>query len=449
MPLINWKNLPVDSLDGVSSTELDFLSELSAVNHSSDEILGDFIDYLTKIETADEAAAVSSVELPELSDLPSAMDVAELESLPSTTREHMFLYGKMFVEFLKKHGAVDVSVISDSRLAEFLRFFYFCLKKSDGSCYSPATLVCIRAGVQRYSTLVLKRRTNIISSDEFATANRMLRVKVRHFHADGGTVNQHEPIEEGDLQKMRAYFDRSTAERLQDEVLFTLLYVLGERGQEHLSSLKQVGTLQEEVDADGNPYLALPPLKTKNQTSDPTKCKGNQRKQSRIYGAQRELILHYQSLLPQNSSSFFPRPLTNNSGGQIRFSATQVRGVNWLAAFMKHVSSVCNLSKQYTNHCIRVTRIADLFDKGMPMGEIMAVTGQRSESTVRRYLARKRDRTLRKVATAVSDNLAAPTDATTSATTSATVMQQAQVDLRSVQQPMFANCLFDGCTFKF
>jgi hypothetical protein len=68
---------------------------------------------------------------------------------------------------------------------------------------------------------------------------------------------------------LRKYFDRLTAEHIQDEVLFTPLYTLGERGQERLKYLKKKGTLVG-VDADRQPYLSLLDLPTKNQSTDPT-----------------------------------------------------------------------------------------------------------------------------------------------------------------------------------
>ena len=96
----------------------------------------------------------------------------------------------------------------NNTLNQYLRFYYYRLKRKDGQPYSPASLICIRAGIQRYMNIILKIPVNIVTNDDFQSANRMLRVKVREFMQSGGDVKQFEPIEEGDLSKIRAYFDR-------------------------------------------------------------------------------------------------------------------------------------------------------------------------------------------------------------------------------------------------
>uniref|UniRef100_A0A1I8HW71 Tyr recombinase domain-containing protein n=1 Tax=Macrostomum lignano TaxID=282301 RepID=A0A1I8HW71_9PLAT len=78
------------------------------------------------------------------------------------------------------------------------------------------------------------------------------------------------------------------------------------------------------------------------------------------------------------------------------FSDKAHRGLRYLQEFMKNLSEKAKLSKPYTNHCIRVTRICDLESEGHAVHDIMLVTGHKSEATVRRFLHKRRDRSLYK-----------------------------------------------------
>lgn len=440
MALINWKHLPVDSLNGVRSNELKLLSELSSKDHQNDEGLSAFIKWL-------EDPLADAGELPELpSDEDGVdLDAVEVQSLPRTTRDQIMVHGGAFEKFLQENTAEDCVTMPSWKLNEYLWYYYFGLKKKNGDNYAPATLVCIRAGIQRYFNLVKNRKISLVNGTDFDSANRMLKVKVREFHSSGGVTTQYKPINEGDLEKIRDYFDRSTGEKLQDEVLFTILYAFGERGQEHLKQMRLKGFLQDKTDADGNPYLELPAMATKNQSADPTRCKDDVRKQARLYGEQRDLVLRYAALLPENTkdNTFFPKPLANDhSTGRHRFSDKMIRGLNWMAGFIQQLSRKCNLTRVYSNHCIRVTRISDLRDAGHDMSDIMCITGQKSERTVRRYLSHKRDGAVRAASTAISSALkrAAEQHEKTanehSVATNSTTASYASVEVTEVAQEM-------------
>ena len=52
---------------------------------------------------------------------------------------------------------------------------------------------------------------------------------------------------------------------------------------------------------------------------------------------------------------------------------------------MKNISREANLSKEYTNHCIRATSVTVLDDSGFEARHIMSLSGHRSESSIRSY----------------------------------------------------------------
>jgi hypothetical protein len=64
---------------------------------------------------------------------------------------------------------------------------------------------------------------------------------------------------------------------------------------------------------------------------------------------------------------------------------------------MAKISQVCNLSKRYTNHCIRSTCITALYDNGIETRHIMGLSGHKSESAVRAYSKRLSEKKTREM----------------------------------------------------
>ncbi|XP_061190187.1 uncharacterized protein LOC133198049 [Saccostrea echinata] len=60
-------------------------------------------------------------------------------------------------------------------------------------------------------------------------------------------------------------------------------------------------------------------------------------------------------------------------------------GKNTLYSFMTNLSKEANLSKIYTNHCIRATSITTLDHEGMEARNIMRLSGHRCESSIKSY----------------------------------------------------------------
>jgi hypothetical protein len=64
------------------------------------------------------------------------------------------------------------------------------------------------------------------------------------------------------------------------------------------------------------------------------------------------------------------------------------RKILYLGDMMKNISKQAGLSKQYTNHSIRATAVTILDKSGFGARHIMSVSGHRSESSIRSYIAR-------------------------------------------------------------
>ena len=87
---------------------------------------------------------------------------------------------------------------------------------------------------------LLYRFTNYLG-DAFQPANRMLVAMASKWLQKGGQIKHYAAIKKQDLQLLTTYFDRTNAVKLQDEVLFNIMYVFGERGREHLNAFVERG----------------------------------------------------------------------------------------------------------------------------------------------------------------------------------------------------------------
>lgn len=96
----------------------------------------------------------------------------------------------------------------------------------------------------------------------------------------------------------------------------------------------------------------------------------------------------YLAKLHPDCDSLWQRPLMMNSveaqGKSVWFYKSKL-GCNTLANFMSKISSTCNLSKKYTNHCLRVTGITRLARVGYTAKQIMSVSGHKSVQSLSIY----------------------------------------------------------------
>jgi len=70
-------------------------------------------------------------------------------------------------------------------------------------------------------------------------------------------------------------------------------------------------------------------------------------------------------------------------------------GVNKRAGMMKEISKLASLSNIYSNHSVRATAITLWSDRKVPWRHIMAISGHRSEASLRNYNARPSSEQLR------------------------------------------------------
>ena len=103
----------------------------------------------------------------------------------------------------------------------------------------------------------------------------------------------------------------------------------------------------------------------------------------------------------------FPKPLKPKRDDDEWYSRTEVLGKHTLFDGMKIISDLANLSKKYTNHCIRASVVTTLSESGFSASEIQSVTGQKRAETVERYTKRVSTSKKMKLSHTLSDGLTA------------------------------------------
>lgn len=166
---------------------------------------------------------------------------------------------KCFADYLKECKLPGQDDIETDQLPQILSDFYTELRKADCEGeYKTSTLKCIRAAINRYYKG--KRSLDILQDPRFIISNEMFKGVTKKAKEDGrGEVNSTPPIEEEDLKKVSAYFERNLAgppdaEKLQEVVLFYVVYFMCRRARQNLRNMKK-NTYAIASDPSGREYI--------------------------------------------------------------------------------------------------------------------------------------------------------------------------------------------------
>ena len=168
-------------------------------------------------------------------------------------------HNEMFRNFLSSKGlSANYEKAPLNILCDYLRLFYANLRTKTGELYAPSSLFCIRASIHRHLTSVdVNRNVDILHGNEFRRANSVLKAMVGQYLKSGQSKQRKfDPIQPGDMVKLNLFFDRSTDRRIQQEVLFNVIYFFGLRGRENLRFLKS-DTFSIKCDSDSREYVSL------------------------------------------------------------------------------------------------------------------------------------------------------------------------------------------------
>ncbi|PAA67526.1 hypothetical protein BOX15_Mlig005367g7 [Macrostomum lignano] len=394
-PLIDFRYATVS---GLSGDEMFIESVSSNFERTGDDLTAliadcTFSEELEKLFSSDPETLCNLDELESL-----AAQLERDNECHSTVSKEKAVINRLTAWLAENNLKVDYATASVEEIAKWVRYFYATLRKSDGSFYSPNTIVGIRAALFRY--FMKLRGLNIIAHEAFHSANLMVKNVCNAYLKSGGRVQHYEAIESDDLVKLASYFDRSTPTRLQEEVYFNVLFYFGNRGREWLRGLT-VRSFREKALSNGAMAIELQGSTSKNVkgSSDMRLCDDNKqalmvaKPESRHCPVQAfQLYLSKITAVPGwNQEDFFLRPKPRVNADGIWYTKVPV-GINTLGPLLKKISSNANLSKLYTPHCVRPTVVTELHEAGFSVEKIAKVTGHKNSASVERYIRRGKKR---------------------------------------------------------
>lgn len=402
MSLMNFENIPNQQIQGLNDNELQWVTQESGERFLT-ELSDSFLSYLN----GEENENISKAVIEELERI-------ENDSIPRSTQKQMENTTRRLKNFLtEKKLSTDLENVPISILDNYLRYFFSELRTNEGKYYAPASLVCFRAALHRYFLLV-RSDVDIIGDIRFRRSNQMLKAMVAKFKRSGQKKPQecYPVIEFEDMQKIRNHFDRKTAEQLQEEVIFNLLFFLGLRGRETLPYLTKDSIICE-TSSTGRKYLRIcHEILSKNAKASLDQKEFEDLKKARIYENAEDkskcpveawnLYLEY----IKDSEHLFPTPSNIKSKKNVKwYTPNQKLGKNRLDCFMSNLSKKLELSRRYTNHCIRVTLVTMLKEQGYSNEDVCEVTGHKNPSSINRYNRRRRDKYFEEIASSLEPGL--------------------------------------------
>ena len=394
--LIDLSNIPEGQISGLDTETLNWVTEQSSERFIS-ELSDGFLNFLNEEETSERVDEEILNELDEL----------EKENTPRSSLQQTTANISRFRTFLtEKNLSSDIDKVPPAILDTYLRYFYSSLRTKDGKLYAPKTLICIRAAIHRYFQ-INRPNVNIIEDRSFCQSNRMLKTMVAKFKKSGQEVSKerYPVIQKKDMEKIRLYFDRSTPMKLQEEIIFNLLYYFGLRGRETLPHLTK-DSFSLETSSTGKVFLTIQhEILSKNAKASLRTKDFNDIKTYRMYEYPEKSeecpIVAWKLYIEMISDSpyLFPKP----SAMQIHrrkknFCEKQPLGKHSIDNLMSNLSRKIDLSRMYTNHCIRVTMITGLKEHGFSNAEISDISGHKNPHSVDRYFRRRKDEDLENMA---------------------------------------------------
>ena len=279
------------------------------------------------------------------------------------------------------------------KLATTLRQFYCSVRQKpntsdSGQEYGKSAYRCIRAGLQRHlSSPPYSRALDICKDRDFMSANQVFQGKMKSLKREGKDLVKHkDAIAESDMKTLydSGVLGVDDPVSLQRKVFVELGLHFGRRGREGLRQLKKT-SFTTKTDADGREYVTLTYSEfDKNHPDD-------QEKDQRMYSVPGDPMCpvssfkKYLSKLHPLCLTFYQRP-----NARYQYKSWYVNaplGVNTLNNMMKEISTAAKTSVTYTNHCLKATTGTVLKRAGVPVQDIMSVTGHKNPASLNSYCA--------------------------------------------------------------
>ena len=295
--------------------------------------------------------------------------------------------------------------MTNKELDNYLRHFYAEARTKDGEPYSRSSLLGIRNAIERYlNNPPINRGISITKGIDFQASNKLLQSQIKLNKRENKENTKHKPpMPEADLQKLKSsgVIRGDNPWGLLRNVWFHINLYWCRRGREGQRELTKQ-SFQFLMDESGREYVSMTHDEATKNHPGGIDDVSSVEKEARMYSTSDDqlfdglncLKMYLQKLNPRCEALFqYPKRAVTKED-QVWYDNKPL-GVNKLAGMMKEISKLASLSKIYTNHSVRATAITLWSDRQVPSRHIMAISGHRSEASLRNYNARPSSEQLR------------------------------------------------------
>lgn len=274
---------------------------------------------------------------------PAELDKIEDDKDEVNTKKTTKWAVNTFSDFLRqRQNNCDVETYSASLLNETLREFYASVQSTAGREYSVASLMCLRAGINRHIT-----KYNIISDKDFKSSNAVFKSVLKRYRKNGKDTSVHHPrITESDLEKIRnaPALSPFTPTGLVRKVWFDIQLCFARRGREGNRNLSKESFVLRQ-DENGKEYLTLAHNPETKNHKDPT-ASDRENLRGFMFASPGDPLCpvdsfkKYLSKCPENAGAFYlhPRriPLCKLESTEVWFTREPM-GLNYLGNMLKNI----------------------------------------------------------------------------------------------------------------
>ena len=253
--------------------------------------------------------------------------------------------------------------------------------------YSKKSYQTIRYGIQKHYE---KFGVDIINDKELKDANDVFKAMIVKLKSMGLASVRHKiAIPERDIQNLyqSPAMTTKTAKGLQNKVFMDIMLHFCNRGRENLRDML-VSDFAVKTDENGVRYVEMQDKLTKNHRG---KDDDDNATKARMYEVPNSSLcpvtsyIKYSQKLSTDCSSFWQHPKEKHEESDSVWYCNSPLGKNTLGRYMSNLSKEAGLNKIYTNHCLRATCVTVLDKLGFESRHIMAVSGHKSENSLKSY----------------------------------------------------------------
>ena len=164
---------------------------------------------------------------------------------------------KQLREYLLLKNEPDIHDLDPAKLPDILFNFYALVKPRTGERYSTQSLKCIRATLNRW--FKAEKGIDIIKDPGYVRTNEIFKGVLVDARKNGKPKKSTPKINDIDLERIGEYFqhdymNKPDPKKLQQQVIFYILYFFCRRGRENLYEMTQ-STFELCTEYDGTQYI--------------------------------------------------------------------------------------------------------------------------------------------------------------------------------------------------